>query len=58
MKITSTVQIKPQRDVDGSRVWTEDNGSGGSGSNNSGTQNQEKGFFGKFWSALTSFAFG
>lgn len=58
MKITSTVQIKPQRDVDDSRVWTEENGGGGSGSNNSGTQNQEKGFFGKFWSALTSFAFG
>ena len=58
MKITSTVQIKPQRDVDDSRVWIEENGGGASDSNNSGTENQEKGFFGKFWSALTSFAFG
>lgn len=58
MQITSTVQIKPQRDVDDSRVRTEDNGGGASDSNNPGTENQEKGFFGKFWSALTSFSFG
>lgn len=54
MQIRSTVQIKPQRAIDDSRekIYEEDRGT--SSSNNAQGENQEKGFFGKFWSKLTS----
>lgn len=56
MQIHSTVQIKPQRAIE--RDWDPSMGyeqlDGPGNSHKGGTQEQEKGFFGKFWSKLTS----
>ena len=55
MQIHSTVQIKPQRAIDDSREKIyEKRGSGTSKSHSGQGENREKGFFGKFWSKLTS----